>query len=431
MTRLLVWAFAAAIALISASRINAADKPFRQRQSGPPGAQSAEALSNADILAMVKAGLPDSIIVTKVQTAPSARLDTSTRGLIALKEGGASTTVLDAVMKRADGPATAGAGQPAAGSLPTPSPAPPTPTAPAAGPPSGTVALFSGSRWAKLEPVIGVPRKKLLAHYVDFAGRTALVRGTASGLRFQVRSTADVRGTYHLVRLEVQEEKGNRTFKYTGKERAPDEDFAVPVDVQKSGEGTWVIAPSGSLAPGEYGLFTSRAADRPGAPESLVLYEFGLGNTAATSEPSLSGSGPAAADASGSTAEAACQANFKTEGGYWKGQSFVTSFTVPRQAENTAFETLLQSLAESQANWQITASSKDAGLISATEEMAEIMGDKMLKANLKIVLKKDASGGAQRVDMNFIVPSGTKAPEKGVRTVFCTQIAAKLDGTRR
>ena len=277
---------------------------------------------------------------------------------------------------------------------------------------------------------MGKPRKKLLAHYVDFDGRGALVRASASNAKVQVRSASDVRGTYYLVRLDVQDDKGARTMKYGGKERDPDQDFAIPTDVQKAADGSWLLTPTTELKSGEYGVFTSRAQDRPGAPDSIVLYEFGVDERPSSIEVAASAGTPVPGG-SPSTAEAACQSNFKTEGGYWKGQSFLTSFPVPRQSEGNAFETLVQALAGSSANWQITSSSKEVGLIAATEEMAEIMGHKSLKANLKILLKKDAASGSQKIEMNFLVPSGTKAPEKGVRTVFCVQIAAKLDGSQR
>jgi hypothetical protein len=94
---------------------------------------------------------------------------------------------------------------------------------------------------------------------------------------------------------------------------------------------------------------------------------------------------------------------------------------------------LTQALATSHANWQHISVSKDAGLITAIEEMGSMVGgDSKLRAPLKIVLKKATAGNAATVEMLFQVPSGTKAPEKGVRAVLCDEVAAALDsGTRK
>jgi hypothetical protein len=127
------------------------------------------------------------------------------------------------------------------------------------------------------------------------------------------------------------------------------------------------------------------------------------------------------------SALAACQQAFKAEGGFWKGAAFQTSFPIPPGKEAVVFETLMQALAGSNANWQNLSLSKEAGLITAVEDMAEIMGHKTLRAPLKILVKKGPDGIAKTVEMLFQVPSGTKAPESGVKKVLCDQIAASLD----
>ena len=61
-------------------------------------------LTNADVIALVKATMPDRVVLTKIRTAPVERLDTSSRALIGLKEAGASAAVIEAVMARAGKP---------------------------------------------------------------------------------------------------------------------------------------------------------------------------------------------------------------------------------------------------------------------------------------------------------------------------------------
>jgi hypothetical protein len=73
------------------------------------------------VLALVKAGLPESVVLEKIRTAPTEKLDTSTKALIALKGGGASAAVIETIMGRAGGPP-----QSQTESAPLPPPPPPT-----------------------------------------------------------------------------------------------------------------------------------------------------------------------------------------------------------------------------------------------------------------------------------------------------------------
>lgn len=69
--------------------------------SNPPSAASNEKpLRNDDVITLVKAGLDDSLIISKIQQTRTEAFDTSTDGLVALKKAGASSAVLDAIMKR-------------------------------------------------------------------------------------------------------------------------------------------------------------------------------------------------------------------------------------------------------------------------------------------------------------------------------------------
>lgn len=58
-------------------------------------------LTNDDILALIKTGLGDEIIVLKIQQAPSELLDVSVDSIIRLRKEGLPTTILDAMLKRA------------------------------------------------------------------------------------------------------------------------------------------------------------------------------------------------------------------------------------------------------------------------------------------------------------------------------------------
>lgn len=65
-------------------------------------AGSAKALRNDDILSLVKVGLDDSLIISKVQNAPATEFDVSTDALVTLKKAGVSNAIVNAMMKRAE-----------------------------------------------------------------------------------------------------------------------------------------------------------------------------------------------------------------------------------------------------------------------------------------------------------------------------------------
>lgn len=60
-----------------------------------------KALTNDDVVSLLKVGLDDALIVTKVRQAKAVAFDLSTDGIVALKKAGASNAVVDAMMKRA------------------------------------------------------------------------------------------------------------------------------------------------------------------------------------------------------------------------------------------------------------------------------------------------------------------------------------------
>ena len=112
-----------------------------------------QTLNNDAVLKLVKSGLSDELIITTIKASPGT-YDTSPNGLIALKKGGASDKVVEAIVMKANGgasatpPAASGqtfiGGQPEAGSAPATSgadsaAAPPPTAAPAE--PAGLAAV--------------------------------------------------------------------------------------------------------------------------------------------------------------------------------------------------------------------------------------------------------------------------------------------------
>jgi len=67
------------------------------RAAAPSGGES---LQNEDVVSLVKVGLDDALIISKIKSAKTTRFDLSTAGLVALKKANVSNAVLDAMMKR-------------------------------------------------------------------------------------------------------------------------------------------------------------------------------------------------------------------------------------------------------------------------------------------------------------------------------------------
>jgi hypothetical protein len=71
--------------------------------TAPPGAVDkhlSKPFTNKDVIALVKAGLGDKIVIDKIRSMPGDNLDTSTEALIHLKKVGVSKAVIDAVLKQ-------------------------------------------------------------------------------------------------------------------------------------------------------------------------------------------------------------------------------------------------------------------------------------------------------------------------------------------
>jgi hypothetical protein len=69
-------------------------------------AQEKKPLTNADVVTMVKAGLPESTVVLAIQQSPTA-FDLSPQALIRLKSDGVGQHVMDAMLRGPSGPPTA------------------------------------------------------------------------------------------------------------------------------------------------------------------------------------------------------------------------------------------------------------------------------------------------------------------------------------
>jgi len=117
------------------------------------GQQAQKPLTNDSVITMVKGGVPESIVVSTIQTHPS-KFDTSPNGLIALHKAGITPSEMDAIVAAASGGGSPSAPAPAAAASNSAVAA----SAPATAAPANTVAPASAA--APPNPTPAAPASK-------------------------------------------------------------------------------------------------------------------------------------------------------------------------------------------------------------------------------------------------------------------------------
>ena len=210
-----------------------------------------EIVTNESVLAMVKAGLADAVIVAKIQSSQT-RFDLSTDTLIALKRAGVSDRVLEAMTSRSAG-AVASAPPPpaAAGGLMLP------PV------PREGLALYHvlAGKFIEMRPVAG----QIESTFAPFFGKQELViPSRRSEYRISENQPVFQAANYppeaQLVRLRPGS-KDDRNLKmlkmpvFGGTmSHGPDQDAVLKVSMDRNPDGWVVIRPNAPLAAGEYGF---------------------------------------------------------------------------------------------------------------------------------------------------------------------------------
>lgn len=249
-------------------------------------AQEAKPLTNDDVVAMVKAGLPESTIVLAVQKGPS-NFDTSPQALIQLKNQGVPPKVLDAMIQ----PAPSAAHAPRPGGDPSqPNPfSPLTPTAGAGGGAItyGDIFLVDGDKRTQMKYSVANARTNSMLGGVVNPFHKTKIRAALNGNHAQLRITntspvfdaalpsnvnpsdviALVKLTPKADRREIETGRGGITGVSSGFRKSD----LVPVSIEETATaGTGykvyrakVVSP---LQPGEYALVT----------QTGVYYDFGI-----------------------------------------------------------------------------------------------------------------------------------------------------------
>lgn len=148
------------------------------------GQQPSKPLTNAEVIKMVKAGVPEAAIVTSIQSSP-AKFDVSPDGLIALHQAGVSAKEIDAILaasgSKAPGDAPAPSAAPTADARSAPSAAP-TPSEPKFHMPSVTVLQQGAAQNLPLEKTQLAQTKTAPKSMAALAGDTALTQTIQAGV---------------------------------------------------------------------------------------------------------------------------------------------------------------------------------------------------------------------------------------------------------
>lgn len=218
-----------------------------------------EVLTNDSVVQMVKAGLPESLVIAKIRSTPT-KFDLRTESLVSLKNSGVSNKVLEAMMS----PGSPAPGSPAPGAQA----AAPTPSAPATA--SGALRdrdaiyqLIEG-KYVELFPTSA----NLETNMAFFSSKSEVV---LEGRKAKYR-TADKQpvflSTYGptdapLVKLKQGDSNEDRNLKIssgafmpfggTQKMGVRNED-KIPTNIERDARGFYRVVPAAPLPPGEYGF---------------------------------------------------------------------------------------------------------------------------------------------------------------------------------
>jgi hypothetical protein len=235
-----------------------------------------EVLTNDSVVQMIKAGLPESVIIAKIRST-STKFDLRTNALVSLKRAGVSDKVLEAMVAQ---------GSPATGTLP----APPTAVAPIpsdlrVAPMKDRDVVYHLTREKYVEMVPAVA--ELETNFAFFQSKSEIVLpGRKAQYRVTERQPVFL-STYSpteapLVRLKPGDDHDDRNLKIssgafmpfggTQRQGIRGED-KIAVTSERDPRGFYRVTPAAPLPPGEYGFVVTQGFI---AGASGRIFDFGL-----------------------------------------------------------------------------------------------------------------------------------------------------------
>ena len=230
-----------------------------------------EVLTNQSLISMKKAGLSDSIIISKIKSSQT-KFDASTQGLIGLKNAGLSDQVIEAVVN--------------AGAAPAPAAAAPAAPAAAAAPAASRESIVHLVAGKAVELVPANASMEFSTGFFDSKSELVLQGRKA---RYRI---ADKKPVFYstwsandapLVRLKPGSDHDDRNLKISSGSFAPfggsvkygvrSEDKVDMEASEKDARGLFKLTPKEPLKPGEYGFVLTYGM---AAGASGRVYDFGV-----------------------------------------------------------------------------------------------------------------------------------------------------------
>ena len=239
-----------------------------------PGATSLaqEVLTNDSVIQMVKAGLPEAIVIAKIK-GTATKFDLKTDSLVGLKKAGVSDKVLEAML--------------AAGSVS----AAPTTAMPA--PPAPAVAAGSIKNQDVIYQLVGDKYVEMFATSANLETNMAFFQSKSEVVlegrkaRYRTKETQPVfLSTYSstdapLVKLKPGDSNDDRNLKIgsgafmpfggTQKMGVRNED-KIAINIERDARGFYKVTPAAPLPPGEYGFILATGF----GAGSGKIYDFGV-----------------------------------------------------------------------------------------------------------------------------------------------------------
>ncbi len=222
-------------------------------------ASAQEVLTNDSVIGLMKAGLPESVVIQKIRSTAAAerKFDTSTDGLIKLKKAGVPDKVIEAMVS-----------------------APGTPGAAAPGDP--TIAHVKGGGQTALKPIHG--SKEMSA--APFVGSRQEVVLPASKADYRITEKEPVFSTMlpaeQWILAKLKPGKRDRNLPMSKNDGwgwggvkfrdGVDPKYAIKLLSEPGPDGTNRLRPEQPLGPGEYGF----VAVTRGQPNMVEVFDFGI-----------------------------------------------------------------------------------------------------------------------------------------------------------
>jgi len=218
---------------------------------------------NDDVLALLKAGLGDSVVIAKIRQAPDVDFKLETDDLVRLKNGGATPDVISAMLARVT---------PATEAITRPRPGPEEMSR------TGTVIFVTKDGRRDIPPSVGEFSRTGFSFvkftFLNYPGLGAKTRTDDRRPSVLVYSEFDPREHYYIVKLDVDTKINARSLKVEGKESAfsesaglrPASHWILDYASHEDQDGVWRMTPRADLEPGEYGVF-----------DGIHLFGFSIG----------------------------------------------------------------------------------------------------------------------------------------------------------